>query len=117
MFRQHARQLDDRRCSGAIVVGTWRVLRRLKTCQRTKIGARADARVIVATHAHHSRRIATWQPRDHVDDIYYWSLRMPPHLHRFGVVLYAQTSPARPAVAAQLVEQVSPRGADPARGA
>src|SRR5437762_11492490 len=81
MLREHARELDYGRSARSIVVGAGCILGCLEAGKRSEIATRADTRVIVPTHHHYARGVASREPRQHVHDVDHRSLRMAAHLH------------------------------------
>src|SRR6266566_4183226 len=114
MLREYAGELDDGRSTGRIVVRARRVLRRFESRHRAKIGARADARIVMSAHHQDPRRIPARQPGDDVDDVDERALRVTADLHHRGIVFYAKTSATSVAVSRELVEEIPARRADSA---
>src|ERR1700674_1963329 len=77
--REYAPKLHYRGWSGAVIICSWRILRRLEARERAEIRARAYARVVMSAHHQHTTRVAARQPGENVDDVHHRMVQMPAH--------------------------------------
>ena len=104
--REHASQLDHVRRAQCVIVGARCIVHRIHRIQRAAAG------IVMAREHHHAIRVASRQPRQHVDDVDRWMVRRARQRHHGRIVFHAQTPAALCADGAERGVDVPSRGAN-----